>query len=166
MPDKAIRNLYEKKLRVRACGLCYSNDSLLLVKHRALSAKGYFFAPPGGGMEYRENAEDCLRREFAEETGLLVRVREFLFVHEFLAPPLHAVELFFSVEAENEQLVTGYDPELSFSEQIIESVGFYEAEEINAEKGEQMHHMINLAEHPRDLLEMRGYFNFRGGSLK
>ena len=165
MSDKAIRELYGGKLRARVCGLCYSNDALLLVKHRALTAKGYFFAPPGGGMQYGESAQECLRREFAEETGLQIKVHEFLFIHEFLAPPLHAVELFFSVEAENDQLIVGYDPEMPPAEQIIESVGFYRAEDIHTERGNQMHHVINMVEHPKDLLKMQGYFNSGNESL-
>ncbi|MDF9800432.1 8-oxo-dGTP diphosphatase [Catalinimonas alkaloidigena] len=166
MHRKAIQRVYGQKLRVRVVGLCFSGDNLLLVKHKALTKKGYFFSPPGGGMQFGESAEDCLKREFLEETGLEIIVNRFLFTHEFLAPPLHAVELFFSVEMKGGTLKTGYDPEMNEQEQIIEMVDFFSPPEIDEEKGTQMHQIINLSEHPRDLLNMQGYFKFDDKTLK
>ncbi|MEK6476093.1 NUDIX hydrolase [Catalinimonas sp. 4WD22] len=166
MHKKAIQRIYGKKLRVRVVGLCYSDDCLLLVKHKALTAKGYFFSPPGGGMQFGESAEHCLKREFFEETGLEIKVNHFLFTHEFLAPPLHAIEMFFTVEMTGGTLKTGIDPEMSQQEQIIEQVEFMSPRKINEEKGYQMHQMINLSQHPRDLLKMQGYFKFDDKTLK
>ncbi len=166
MPENAIRRLYGEKLRIRTCGICFSGDGLLLVKHRALTRHGYFYAPPGGGMQYGESAEDCLEREFIEECGLEIEVGSFLFTHEFLRPPLHAIELFFAVEARGGQLITGQDPEMGQGEQIIEQVQYLLPEEIEREKGEQMHHMINLCQNPKDLMKCRGYFKFDDKSLK
>lgn len=166
MPEEAIRKLYGEKLRIRTCGICFSGDRLLLVRHRALTRCGYFYSPPGGGMQFGENAEACLKREFREECGLEIEVGSFLFTHEFLQPPLHAVELFFAVEVESGQLITGHDPEMKQDEQIIERVQYLSPEEIEVEKGEQMHHMINLCRHPKDLMKCRGYFKFDDKTLK
>lgn len=117
-------------------------------------------------MQFGENAEACLKREFREECGLEIEVGSFLFTHEFLQPPLHAVELFFAVEVESGQLITGHDPEMKQDEQIIERVQYLSPEEIEVEKGEQMHHMINLCRHPKDLMKCRGYFKFDDKTLK
>lgn len=166
MSKEAIKRLYGEKLRVRVCGLCFMKEDLLLIRHKALTAKGYFFSPPGGGMQFGESAENCLKREFYEESGLKIQINKFLFTHEFLSPPLHAIELFFAVEAIGGQLKTGFDPEMSASEQIIEVVRYMSPRHIHEEKGCQMHQMLNLAKQPKDLLNMQGYFKFDDKTLK
>ena len=166
MTEEAIKKLYGGRLRFRTCGVCFSGDKLLLVKHRALTRRGYFYAPPGGGMQFGESATSCLKREYLEECGLEIEVGAFLFTHEFLLPPLHAIELFFAVEVKGGQLITGQDPEMTQHEQIIERVQYLSPEEIKEEKGEQMHHMINLCQHPKELMNCRGYFKFDDKTLK
>jgi 8-oxo-dGTP diphosphatase len=166
MSVDAIKRVYGERLRIRVCGLCFSGEDLLLVRHKALTRRGYFFSPPGGGMQFGESAEECLIREFYEETGLSIIVNKFLFIHEFLSPPLHAIELFFAVEAVGGALRTGLDPEMNMYEQIIESVKFMSPISIKQEKGYQMHQMLNLVEQPKDLLNRQGYFKFADKSLK
>lgn len=153
-----VESAFGNRLRVRVCGLCFSGDDLLLIRHRGLGKLGYLYAPPGGGMHYGERAEEALIREFAEETGLQVRIREFLFIHEFLAPPLHALELFFSVETTGGELRRGYDPELADQEQLIEAVRFISPEAIAQVPRDARHAIINQRAHSKDLLSMRGYF--------
>ncbi len=140
------------------CGLCFSGDDLLLIRHRGLGKLGYLYAPPGGEVHYGERAEDALVREFAEETGLRVQVEEFLFVYEFLEPPLHALELFFSVEATGGKLRRGHDPELAHHEQLIEAVQFMSPDAIAQAPSDAMHAMISRGAHSKDLLSRRGYF--------
>lgn len=166
MPREAIKRIYGERLRVRVCGLCFSEEALLLVRHKGLTDKGYFFSPPGGGMEFGESAENCLIREFYEETGLNVKIKKFLFTHEFLSPPLHAIELFFAVEDIGGALKTGFDPEMSIQEQIIEEVKYMSPSSIKEEKGGQMHRMLNQVEQPLELLNMQGYFKFDNKTLK
>lgn len=156
----SVRTTFGDRLRVRVCGLCFSDDNLLLVRHRGLGAKGYLYAPPGGGMHYGEGAEEALVREFAEETGLRIEIREFLFVYEYRSLPLHALELFFAVESVGGTLRTGHDPEVPDDKQLIEAVDFMSAEAINQERGNQMHGMINRCHSPKELLSWRGYFEF------
>ncbi len=156
--SETVQRTFGHRLRVRVCGLCFSGDDLLLIRHRGLGKLGYLYAPPGGEMQYGERAEEALIREFAEETGLRVRVREFLFVHEFLEPPLHALELFFRVETVSGELRRGKDPELADHEQLIETVRFMSPEAVAQTPSEARHAMINHCAHSKDLLSMRGYF--------
>ena len=142
---------------MRVCGLCFSGDDLLLIRHRGLGKLGYLYAPPGGEMHYGEQAEAALVREFAEETGLRVRVNQFLFVYEFRALPLHAVELFFSVEVVGGELRRGQDPELG-ERQIIETVQFMSPETIKQVPNEALHRIIGRCATPKELLSWRGYF--------
>ncbi len=154
----AVQSAFGNRLRVRVCGLCFSGDDLLLIRHRGLGKLGYLYAPPGGGMHYGERAEVALVREFDEETGLRVRVRDFLFVYEFLAPPLHALELFFSVETVSGTLRRGHDPELAGHEQLIEAVRFMSPEAIAQVPNDALHAMISGVTSSKDLLSRRGYF--------
>ena len=114
-----INNAYGQKLRVRVCGICIQEDLILLVKHKHLGNTGTLWAPPGGGMEYGESAHEALKREFEEETNLEVIIKDFLFVHEYLDPPLHGIELFFRVEIVGGNLKLGQDPELPLTNQNI-----------------------------------------------
>jgi 8-oxo-dGTP pyrophosphatase MutT (NUDIX family) len=43
----------------------------------------HFTKFPGGGMEFGEGTRECLAREFLEETGIEVEVKEHLFTTDF-----------------------------------------------------------------------------------
>lgn len=156
----SVQTTFGHRLRVRVCGVCFSGNDLLLVRHRGLGEQGYLYTPPGGGMHYGERAEDALVREIREETGLHVTVSEFLFIYEYRVLPLHALELFFAVDSVGGTLTTGTDPELSDEEQLIEEVSFMTPEAIDRERGGQMHDVVNRCQHPKELLSWRGYFEF------
>lgn len=81
-------------------------------------------------------------REFYEETGLEIKPGRFLFMQEFLQEPLHALELFFEVEAVGGTLKTGTDPELAADEQIITEVVFKTLLELRREKEEELHQIF------------------------
>ena len=148
-----INKLYGNKVRVRASGLCWRNEELLLVNHRGLTA-GDFWAPPGGGVEFGEAVHDGLRREFREETGLQVRVEQFLFACEFIDSPLHAIELFFKVSAVGGSVVKGQDPELS----IIQEVKFIGVREMQDIPSSFRHGIFNLVRSPESLKTLSGFF--------
>ena len=89
---------YAGKVRVRVGGLLLHESRLLLASHRGLLPDEQpFWSPPGGGWEFGESLKEALVREFAEETGLAVRVGRFLHLHEFRRDDLQALELFFEV---------------------------------------------------------------------
>jgi len=151
--DPRIARTYGEKVRVRACGLCWEGDRLLLVNHRGLSA-GDFWAPPGGGIDFGETVEECLIREFQEETGLEVSVGKFLFTCEFIRKPLHAVELFFEVTRRGGHLKQGDDPELS----IVEEVRFMSAAQLASLKYGNLHGIFAVAGSPDNLRTLTGFF--------
>src|SRR5688572_17010203 len=103
--ESEIAKIYGNRLRVRVCGICWENDRLLLVNHQM--PNGDFWAPPGGGLEFGEEAADALKREFKEEANLDIDVGSYLFGCEFIRQPLHAIELFFDVKAVGGLLKTG-----------------------------------------------------------
>ena len=67
---EVVKSVYGNRVRARACGICIHRGEILLVKHTGLGPEGVLWAPPGGGIEFGESAEDSLKREFKEETGL------------------------------------------------------------------------------------------------
>jgi 8-oxo-dGTP diphosphatase len=121
--DKIIET-YGNRLRIRVCGICVENEAVLVVNHHSLNGGSDFWSPPGGGMEFGISAEENLKREIKEETGLLVEIEKFMWVHEYLVPPLHAIELFFRVKRTGGKLERGYDPEMNKKDQIIKDVRF------------------------------------------
>ena len=127
-----------------------------MVNHKSLK-KGNFWAPPGGGIDFGQRAQDTLIKEFNEETGLTVKQGAFLFACEFIQKPLHAVELFFEVFYESGQLKKGIDPEMSPENQIITEVKFLNPEEINHLKPD-LHGIFRFCEKPEEVNSLRGYF--------
>lgn len=144
----SITHAFDDKLRVRVCGICLQNNALLLVNHRGLYEGRDFWAPPGGGLIFGETVRQCLQREFREETGLEIKAGRFLFVNEFLQPPLHALELFFEVEPCGGELKTGTDPELEPDNQLIAEVSYKSFREMNQiplnAKHIILHELVNL----------------------
>jgi 8-oxo-dGTP diphosphatase len=156
--NKEIHQVFGNKLRVRVSGICIQNDQILLVKHLSLGTKGIFWAPPGGGMEFGESAEESLIREFKEETGLDIKINQFLFINEFMEPPLHSVELFFEVGITGGQLKKGKDPEMSENKQIIDEVRFLSFEELNLIDKNMVHNMFKLVKNPWEIRDLKGYY--------
>ncbi|WP_224996498.1 NUDIX domain-containing protein [Cesiribacter sp. SM1] len=157
---KQVEKQYGHRLRLRVCGICIENEKLLLVHHKGVGPEGELWSPPGGGMEYGSTAPDNLKREFLEETGLVVAVEEQIFVHEYLEPPLHAFEIFYIVKVMGGTLYTGYDPESEREAQLIQHVSFISWEEIKQKPPAHLHQILKHSSSLQDLLCRRGYYKF------
>ena len=131
-----------------------------MIRHHSLGSQGYFWAPPGGGLDYGESTHEALQREFLEETGLEIAVKRFLFVHEFLKKPLHGIELFFEVQVVGGVLKMGTDPEMTAQDQIIDQVAFRSFADILAEPAECRHHLFSYCQNSAELLAMHGHYQF------
>src|SRR5688572_6027749 len=127
--DSQIAEKYGNRARLRVCGLCWANEKLLMINHKFLTS-GDFWAPPGGGIEFGQPAQEALVREFKEETTLKVTAGALLFTCEFIRPPLHAIELFFEVLHEQGEPRIGRDPESTADNQIIKEVTYLDYQTI------------------------------------
>lgn len=152
-----IKRIYGDRLRVRICGICFENNKLLLLNHRGIGEKGSLWAPPGGGLEFGESIENGLIREFKEETGLDITVKNFLFVNELLIHPLHAIELFFMVEPIGGKLNIGTDPEMSPTKQIIAELKYWSIEDINKEDPLLFHAILRHKNSFSDITSLQGF---------
>lgn len=151
-----VHQIFGNQLRIRVCGICLDGGKILLVNHKGIK-QGDFWAPPGGGLQFGESAEACLMREFEEETGLNVKIGDFLFACEFIHKPLHAVELFFLTDVIGGTLKKGQDPEMG-DKQIIQEVRFFESNEINQLKPDERHGIFEKSQNGLKIVDLRGYF--------
>jgi 8-oxo-dGTP diphosphatase len=151
--DPALEERYGNRVRVRVCGLLWKQGQLLMANHRGL-VRGDFWAPPGGGLEIHESVEQCLKKEFMEETGLGISRGNFRFACEFRKAPLHAIELFFEVAIAEGELRKGDDPELP----IIDEVRFMSPAEISRIPDANLHGIFRLVPSPEDLKTLTGFF--------
>ncbi|ELR71828.1 NUDIX hydrolase family protein [Fulvivirga imtechensis AK7] len=158
--NEDIKATYGNRIRIRTSGIAVRDNAILLVKHEGVGSKNILWAPPGGGVEPGELSQEALRREFFEETGLKVEVRDFLFVNEFIEKPLHAVELFFKVKIVDGCPQLGTDPEMAPGKQILKEIKFVTFRELAVMDNEILHNALHHVNGPESLLNMSGYFKF------
>lgn len=163
--SKEIEAKFGNHLRSRVNGILIEDEKLLMIKHLMGNGK-IIWSVPGGGMHFGQSAIKNLKREFSEETGLDIEVKDYLFVHEYLAAPLHAMEHFFLVEKIGGNLTLGTDPELYPDSQIIEEIKWMTPDEIRSLPREALHQIFWGINSFEDLVLLRGYFNFENNSLK
>ncbi|MFM7629786.1 MAG: NUDIX domain-containing protein [Algoriphagus sp.] len=162
---KEIESKFGNRLRVRVNGILIEDDKILLIKHQ-MSASSFFWSTPGGGMSYGSSLEDNLKREFLEETGLSIEPIRFLGLSEYLSPPLHALECFYSVKKMKGNAILGIDPELPSECQIIREIKWMTLKEIHSLEKNSFHQIFLGIKSLSELVLYKGYFNFENNSIK
>jgi 8-oxo-dGTP diphosphatase len=140
-----LLDVYAGRVRLRVCGLLVHEDTLLLTAHRGLlPGQAAFWSPPGGGWQFGETIQDCLRREFREETGLAVMVGRFLHLHEYKSNNRQALELFFEVKPQDPAAVPrlGTDPEHGPAAQLLTDLAFVAPRQLVRLPAEQVHPVL------------------------
>ena len=84
-----------------------------MVQHHKKGRK--YWLVPGGGLEFGETIEECVKRELQEETNLEISVGEFLFLSESLPPDKHrhVVNLYYRAHIESGTIKMGEDRVIS-----------------------------------------------------
>ena len=102
----------------RAYGVLLRDEKVLIAAEYIGAAFAWKF--PGGGVLASEDAEQALKREFAEETGLVVTIERELHDPGTLISPLIArpyTPVYFLVSARGEPVVPSHeDVEISFKD--------------------------------------------------
>jgi ADP-ribose pyrophosphatase YjhB (NUDIX family) len=90
------------KITVRPSGILIENGMILLIKQYVSATRGW--SMPGGKLEAGETIEQCLVREWKEETGLDIRVKELLYLTDrFRNSDTHVVHMTFLLERTGEK---------------------------------------------------------------
>ncbi len=163
--SKEIESKFGGQLRSRVNGILIEDDHLLMVKHQMGNGR-ILWSVPGGGMEYGTSAVENLKREFLEETGLEIEVENYLFVHEFLKTPLHAMEHFFRVKRIGGEVKLGKDPELPGEFQILLEITWMNFDQLVRIPRESLHQVFWGIKSLSELGLWKGYFNFGNNSIK
>ncbi|GAB3339901.1 NUDIX hydrolase [Marivirga atlantica] len=161
----SVNDKFGGNVRVRVVGILIENNKILLLKHMGVGSDDYLWSPPGGGLEFGTDAKMNLVREFKEETHLKVKVKELLFINEFMDNHIHAIELFYEVEKIGGILKLGNDPEMG-NEQILTDLAFFGEKELQNEHKSRLHNMFHAINKPLEVLNLKGYFKFVINSIK
>ena len=160
------KNNYGVKIRQRVCGIYVKDEKILLLNHPEINDGKNLWLPPGGRAEYGADLKTNLKREFLEETNLEVQVGGFMFLHEYVNKPLHAIESFFQIDFAKGKVKLGYDPELPPNRQIITDWAFLSFPKINALPEKEKHNIFNFCDSIESLLSLSGYFKNSNNYLK
>lgn len=71
-----------KEIRPIVLGIVKKDNQLLVSRGYDKTKKQEFYRCLGGGIEFLENSEDALKREFKEELNIEIKVGEFLGIFE------------------------------------------------------------------------------------
>lgn len=97
--NSVVINMTNLKWRISVYGVLKKNKKVLFVK----SSYSDRLSLPGGEVEISETREDALKREFLEETGLIIKPLQLLSIQEgyFQAPRgdnYHTLRFYYEVE--------------------------------------------------------------------
>lgn len=67
---------------IRVYGILSSENKNILVSDEIIQGK-FYTKFPGGGLEFEEGTHECLIREFKEETGLDISIRQHIYTTDF-----------------------------------------------------------------------------------
>jgi 8-oxo-dGTP diphosphatase len=156
--QQLVEKTYGARYRLRICGIVCLEKKILMVKNLGVGKKGFIWSPPGGEPRYGESIVDAIEREVYEETNILAKVQNFLFVSEFISKPFHAVELFFEMSPKSTKIIVGTDPELRGKQPGIGQVEWMNFESINKMPFDEKHGIFTKADEIGKMLGLRGFF--------
>lgn len=84
-------------MKIRITAVVLRNENILLVEQNVDNVRGWSL--PGGGLEEGETLEDGIVRELIEETGITVKVKELLYLCDYIRNDRHVVHMTFLAEA-------------------------------------------------------------------
>lgn len=123
-----MNNLPNQHFHVGVYGVLINENKILLIKKSRGAYKGMFDLP-GGGIEFGEKAEEALKREFIEETGVILKDYAFISHNEYFCDylndtneprALHHLGLYYKVSALFDKIKTDADGQDSLGAEFID----------------------------------------------
>jgi ADP-ribose pyrophosphatase YjhB (NUDIX family) len=104
---------------IRVYGLLFDENNRLLVSDEFIRGM-YITKLPGGGLEIGEGTRDCLKREFMEETGIEVEIREHIYTTDFFQISAfnnkdQIISIYYKVTSEQHITITTQNTPFHFS---------------------------------------------------
>ena len=97
------------KIKIRATGILIQNGSILLLKQKVTNERAWSL--PGGSLEAGETIAACLQREFLEETGIKIQIKELLYICDRIEKNIQVVHITFLVKQTGGKIKLGFEPE-------------------------------------------------------
>ncbi len=101
-----------KEIRPIALGLAVKNNKLLVSEGFDKVKNETFYRCLGGGIEFLEKSSDALKREFKEEIGANIIIKDFLGVSEniftYKGKNAHELILFYSIDISDDNYQEEY----------------------------------------------------------
>ena len=105
--------IYYSNPKTATVGLIFNSRGELLVCKRSHYPCSGMLDLPGGFTECGETAEEAIKREVLEETGLVISKLKYLFsrpnIYPYSGLAIHTMDLFFLCEVENDSVVIPQD---------------------------------------------------------
>lgn len=136
------------KFNLSARGVLCENEKVLFVEYK-IDGETYY-ALPGGSVEIGESLENCVIREFLEETEITVIPKKVILINEFINQKpkyvaeswkngIHQVEIIFLLERNLESQINNISPKKDFgmtgikwlSKSELENLTCYPEQEID-----------------------------------
>jgi len=105
-----VDDTHSRTQRLGAYAVVVHDDALLLTRISAIGYPVGWWALPGGGVDHGESPHDAVERELYEETGLKVRSRRLVDVHDIHIvdhgrddkyEDFHGVHLLYAIDVED-----------------------------------------------------------------
>lgn len=100
-----------RAIRIGVVGLLFNGKKILLGQRKKELGKGQWELP-GGHLEFGESLEECLRREFAEETGIEISVKKLVSVAPNKIYGNHYIIFAFLVSAKSKPRAKQKEPKI------------------------------------------------------
>lgn len=123
-----MNSLPNQRFHVGVYGILIHENKILLIKKSRGAYKGMYDLP-GGGIEFGEKVEDALRREFIEETGIVIESQNFIDHGEYFcnylndsneSRELHHLGLYYKVFAIFDRIKNGPDGQDSLGAEFVD----------------------------------------------
>ncbi len=122
-----MNSLPNQRFHVGVYGILINDNKILLIKKSRGAYKGMFDLP-GGSIEFGEKVEETLKREFIEETGVVLNDYSFIGYNEYFCNylndsneprQLHHLGLYYKVSASFDKIKSEPDGQDSLGAEFI-----------------------------------------------